>query len=118
MCVACHQPLAVSQSPQANSERQLIRHLIALGNTKAQIEHVMVAQYGPSVLARPPARGFNLTVYILPPAAVLLGVAIVVFAVRRWRRNSRRTGAKQVPAGPLTNADARRLEEDLARYKG
>src|SRR5205823_2809528 len=57
MCVACHQPLAVSQSPQANSERQLIRHLIALGNTKAQIEHVMVAQYGPSVLARPPARG-------------------------------------------------------------
>jgi cytochrome c-type biogenesis protein CcmH len=118
MCVACREPLAVSQSPQADSERRLIRHLIALGDTKAQIERVMVAQYGPSVLARPPAHGFNLTVYILPPAAVLVGVGIVVVAVRRWRRNTRRASAKQVAVAPLTKAEARRLEEDLARYKG
>jgi cytochrome c-type biogenesis protein CcmH len=118
MCVACHEALGVSQSPQADSERRLIRHLIALGDTKAQIERVMVAQYGPSVLARPPAHGFNLTVYILPPVAVLAGLAIVVFAVRRWRGNTRQAGAKQVAAASVTKADARRLEEDLARYEG
>jgi cytochrome c-type biogenesis protein CcmH len=118
MCVACKEPLAVSQAPQANSERQLIRHLISLGYTKAEIERAMVAQYGPSVLAKPPAHGFNLSVYILPPAAVLLGLIVIGFAVRRWRRNTRRTVPQQVAAAPLAPGDARRLEDDLARYKG
>jgi cytochrome c-type biogenesis protein CcmH len=117
MCVACHEPLAVSQSPQADSERRLIRHLIALGDTKAQIERVMVAQYGSVVLARPPARGFNLSVYILPPAAVLAGLAIVAFAARRWRRRAR-AGETAAPAAPMSVDDARRLEEELARYEG
>jgi cytochrome c-type biogenesis protein CcmH len=118
MCVACHEPLAVSQSPQADSERQLIRQLIARGDTKAQIERVMVAQYGPSVLARPPASGFNLSVYVLPPVAVLVGLAIVALAVRRWRRNAASRAAGLPTAAPLTEADSRRLEEELARYRG
>lgn len=117
MCVACHEPLAVSQSPEAESERRLVSHLIALGDTKAQIERAMVAQYGPTVLAKPPASGFDLSVYILPPAAVLAGLAIVGFALARWRRGKRdeEPGSK---VAPLKTADARRLEEDLARYKG
>jgi cytochrome c-type biogenesis protein CcmH len=117
MCVACHEPLAVSQSPQAESERRLISHLIALGDSKAQIERVMVAQYGPAVLARPPASGFNLSVYVLPPAAVLAGLAIVGFALSRWRR-SRRDGEQPAQAAPLPALDAQRLEEDLARFEG
>ncbi|MBV8733792.1 MAG: cytochrome c-type biogenesis protein CcmH [Solirubrobacterales bacterium] len=116
MCVACHEPLAVSQSPQAESERRLISHLIALGDTKAQIERVMVAQYGPTVLARPPASGFDLSVYILPPAAVLVGLAVVGFALTRWRAG-KRDGEPGAEVAPLQAGDARRLEEDLARYE-
>jgi cytochrome c-type biogenesis protein CcmH len=117
MCVACHEPLAVSQSPEAAAERRLIAHLIALGDTKAQVERVMVAQYGSSVLAKPPASGFDLTVYVLPPVAVLVGVAIVGLSLARWRR-ARREVAAPGPVKPLSGGDARRLEEDLARYKG
>lgn len=118
MCVACHEPLSVSQSPEAGSERQLISHLIALGYTKAHIERVMVAQYGPSVLARPPASGFNLSVYVLPPAAVLVGLAIVAFALVRWRRGRRGGEVQAAAPPPLSAGDARRLDEDLARYRG
>jgi cytochrome c-type biogenesis protein CcmH len=118
MCVACHEPLAVSQSPQAESERQLIRQLIARGYTKARIERVMVAQYGPSVLARPPASGFNLSVYLLPPAAVLAGLAIVGFAVVRWRRNAGRRATSEPPAAALPSSDLKRLDDELARYRG
>jgi cytochrome c-type biogenesis protein CcmH len=117
MCVACHEPLAVSQSPQAESERRLISHLIALGDTKAEIERVMVAQYGPSVLARPPAHGFDLSVYVIPPAAVLVGLAVVGYALVRWRR-ARRGEEMDAALQPLSAGDARRLQEDLARYKG
>ena len=44
-----------------------IRGLISQGLTKKQIERQLVAQYGPAVLGKPPAHGFNLTVYVLPP---------------------------------------------------
>src|SRR5947209_8514830 len=75
MCVSCREPLAVAESPQAYAERDFIRTLIAQGQTKSQIEAALVGQYGPAVLGRPPAHGFNLTVYVLPPALVLLGLA-------------------------------------------
>lgn len=117
MCVACHEPLAVSQSPEAVSERAFISTLIAQGMTKPQIMNALVAQYGPQVLAKPPAHGFNLTVYILPPAILLLGGAAIALVLPRWRRRTRERAAVAVPAGPsLTPADAHRLEEDLARY--
>ena len=64
---------AVAQSPQSYAERNFIRTLIAQGEDKKQIEQALVAQYGPAVLGKPPAHGFNLTVYILPPAILVLG---------------------------------------------
>jgi cytochrome c-type biogenesis protein CcmH len=118
MCVVCQTPLAVSQAPEADRERAFINALIAKGYTKKQIENAMVAQYGPSVLALPPAHGFNLTVYILPPAIVLLGIGGLAFALPRWRRHTRAAAAARAatPAELLDPADARRLEEDLATH--
>jgi cytochrome c-type biogenesis protein CcmH len=115
MCVVCNEPLAVSRSPQADAERRFISELIAKGQTRGQIERALVAQYGPSVLALPPAHGFNLTVYVLPPAIVLLGAAGLLFALPRWRRRTR-TAPHGKPAPRLEPEDARRLEEDLARH--
>lgn len=119
MCVACREPLAVAQSPQAYSERAFIRMLINQGQSKAQIEKTLVAQYGAAVLAKPPPHGFNLTVYILPPAALLAGLATLAFTLPRWRRRARERAAAAVSAGAgpsLASADARRLDDDLARY--
>jgi cytochrome c-type biogenesis protein CcmH len=117
MCVACREPLAVAQSPQAYAERNYIRSLIAQGQSKRQIERALVAQYGPAVLAKPPAHGFNLTVYVLPPAILLLGVAILALALPRWRRRTDATAATPTSKLRLSTGEARRLEEDLARYE-
>jgi cytochrome c-type biogenesis protein CcmH len=118
MCVSCHEPLALAQSPQADSERAFIRSLIAQGLTKPQIERQLVDQYGPSVLGKPPAHGFNLTVYILPPALLVAGAAILLFVLPRWRRRARATasGTPRDPVPTVTVEDARRLDEDLARF--
>ena len=119
MCTSCREPLAVAQSPQADSERAYIRTLIAQGETKSQIIRNLVAQYGPAVLGKPPAHGFNLTVYIIPPAIVLAGLAILAFTLPKWRARSRAAAAGPAPAGPpIDPKDARRLEEDLARFDG
>ena len=119
MCPSCHEPLALAQSPQANAERNFIRTLIAQGDTKPQIKQALVGQYGPEVLAKPPASGFNLTVYILPPALLIAGVAILVVTLPRWRRRTaaRAAASPAAAAGSALSAeDARRLDEDLARY--
>ncbi len=119
MCVVCNEPLAVSQSPQAYQERGFIRGLIAKGETKSQIERALVVQYGPAVLGRPPAHGFNLTVYVLPPAIVLIGLGVLALTLPRWRRRARLARARPVATGPpLDPAENRRLEEDLSRYGG
>jgi cytochrome c-type biogenesis protein CcmH/NrfF len=117
MCVACHESLAVAQSPEAYSERDYIRTLILQGETKRQIERNMVAQYGTSVLALPPAHGFNLLVYVVPPALVGLGIVTILITLPRWRRRSRLAATQPLPLGPaLDPVDARRLNEDLGRY--
>ena len=119
MCTSCREPLNVANSPQAYSERAYIRTLIAQGETKQQILQNLVAQYGPAVLGKPPAHGFNLTVYIVPPAIVVLGAAILFVTLPRWRRRTR--AAAREPAADASApdpADARRLDEELSRFAG
>jgi len=120
MCVSCHEPLAVAQSPQAIAERNYVRTLIAQGKTKAQIEQALVGQYGPAVLGKPPAHGFNLTVYILPPLILIAGIGTRVLLLPKWRRRSRANAKARtaVPEPSIATADAHRLDEELRRYGG
>ena len=117
MCTACHESLAVAQSPEAYAERNYIRGLINQGETKARIESDLVQQYGPAVLAVPPAHGFNLLVYAVPPLVVLAGIIVLIVTIPRWRRRARPTTGQLPVAGPVLDpADARRLDEDLSHY--
>jgi cytochrome c-type biogenesis protein CcmH len=120
MCLACHESLAVAQSPQADSERAYIVSLIQKGETKAQIEHQLVLQYGPDILAKPPAHGFALSLYILPPALVVLGLLTLALTLPRWRRRaaSRASAGATAPTVALSPGEARRLDEELSRYGG
>ena len=117
MCVVCHEPLGVAQSPEAFQERDYIRQLIAQGKTRKEIENDLVQQYGPAVLARPPAHGVNLLVYIVPPLVLILGIAIVAVFIPRWRRRARQADPSPTqPSATLDAADAQRLNEDLGRF--
>ncbi len=119
MCVSCKEPLAVAQSPQAYAERAFIRTLASQGYSKRQIEQALVAQYGPAVLGRPPAQGFNLTVYVLPPALVVLGIGILLVALPRWRRQAaKRRERNPAPQAPIDPAENARLEQELAHFDG
>ena len=115
MCVSCHEPLNQVNSPQAISEKNTLRGLIARNLSLGQIKSAMVAQYGPEVLGRPPASGFNLTVYILPPAVFLGGLALLAYTLPKWRERSRR--ATTLPgAAPLDSDDAKRLDDELTNF--
>jgi cytochrome c-type biogenesis protein CcmH len=114
MCVECRTALNISTSPVADQERAFIREKIAQGMTKAEVKAALVDAYGPDVLGEPEAKGFDLSVWLVPVALVLLAAGGVVLLARRWRRDG---GAEPVAPGPdLDPADARRLDSELASF--
>jgi cytochrome c-type biogenesis protein CcmH/NrfF len=120
MCVTCKIPLTVAVSPQANRERAYIQRLIDRGETLPQIKRALVFQYTDAVLALPPSHGFDLGVYLVPGAVVLVLLATVAVLLPRWRRRARAAQAAREAEGvssvPLDLADAARLEADMARF--
>jgi cytochrome c-type biogenesis protein CcmH len=111
MCPICGTLLELSDSPQADRERALIRRLIDRGESKQQIKDVLVAQYGEQVLATPEARGFDLTAWLVPIGGLLLAVAVIAAAITRLSRRP-----PEGDAHVLDPSDAARLERDLSSY--
>ena len=104
-CPVCENiPLDVCGTQACTQWRDLIREKLSQGWTADQIKDYFAQQYGDRVLATPPLRaGFSLNwlVYIVPPLAFLLGVFILVRALRDWK----------VPAKIGTSAHAQNLNE-------
>jgi cytochrome c-type biogenesis protein CcmH len=117
MCDVCGIPLNIAESPRAEQQRQEIKQMIAKGMTKKQIKATLVQRYGPSILATPEDHGFSLAAYIVPIVAVLAALLALAIAIPRWRRRRPSAGDDDGDGGPgLSAADARRLDEDLARF--
>lgn len=116
MCVTCKIPLNVAESPQAARERVFIRGLIAEGQTEAQVKNSLVAQYGPSVLDLPSAKGFDLAAYLVPIAVVLALLGLLAFLLPSWRRQALARRGVSDEAPELSPADAARLDADLTRF--
>jgi hypothetical protein len=68
-------------------------------------------------LALPPASGFNIAVYLVPIAVLVLLAGVLVLLLPQWRDNLRKASLAG-PTGPaaLRPEDAARLESDLTRY--
>jgi cytochrome c-type biogenesis protein CcmH len=119
ICPTCHEPLALSSSPIADRMRAFIRARIAAGDTKSEIKAKLVDQFGESVLAAPPKKGFNLLAWLLPLVGLALGAVVLAVLARRWSRSR----ASPAPLGPSENGRAaldpeleRRVDEELARF--
>lgn len=121
MCPVCGTPLALAtEAPQANRQRALIERLVERCQSKDEIKAVLVAEYGDGVLALPEADGFNVSAYLVPALAALLGVVGVALAAWRWRRGGGRPPDRSLattgPAGGSDAATKKRLDADLERY--
>jgi cytochrome c-type biogenesis protein CcmH len=116
MCTICGTPLNISESASAADERAFIRERIAACDTKQQIKDKLVVQYGDEVLALPKDKGFNRAAYLVPIAAVLAALAALAYAVPRWRRRRGADDGDGSEAAPMAPGDARRLDDELARF--
>jgi cytochrome c-type biogenesis protein CcmH/NrfF len=112
MCPICGTTLELSDSPQAERERELIRGLIAEGKSKDEIMDALVAEYGDDVLAVPDSEGFDLTAWVIPALGIGIAAIVVGLAIARLARRRRSNGVGR----ELEPGDEARLERDMSSY--
>jgi cytochrome c-type biogenesis protein CcmH/NrfF len=102
--------------PSHKEMRAAIQKEIDDGKDETAILQDFVRQYGIQVLATPPAKGFYLTVWILPALCVPLGLVLVIVFVRRWRKPGE--GALRAPPDPIDPKAIAAMEEEMKRVAG
>lgn len=100
--------LEVCPSPYAAALRDTLDIMAREGIAADSLVEWALARYGDTLSALPPARGRSLIAWIVPPAAVILGIAAVVVVLRRMRRPHEGPPPEQV-----SEAERLRLDEAL-----
>ena len=91
----------------ADTLRREVREALAASNNEEDALQLIAQKYGPKILAEPPKSGFNLTAWIMPFAALLVGLFIVSVILRQWKHRHAVEGASAPPVDPAL----------LARYQ-
>ena len=88
MCPVCQgQTVAESNSQLALSMKEVVRIKVSEGKSKEEILDYFILQYGDTILAKPPIRGFNLLLWILPPGILVLSILLWIIRVKRNNKN-------------------------------
>lgn len=82
----CTMVVNVCTCSWADQARADIENKLKQGITKEQIIREYVNQYGEKILSAPTKKGFNLTAWLTPFIAVLVGGCILFVLFRRWVR--------------------------------
>jgi cytochrome c-type biogenesis protein CcmH len=105
ICVCnCRQLLNACNHFNCPSSGPMFAELGKLVDSNKSDEEIIahfVEKYGSTVLSAPPVSGFNLTAWIMPFAALAIGMIVAVYLVRQFR--GRWAGAPE-------------LKEDLTKY--
>jgi cytochrome c-type biogenesis protein CcmH len=104
-----------TQSAQELSE---LRADIAAGMSDQQIFNAFIAKYGATVLAAPPAHGFDLVAWIAPFAVFAAALLGTILLIRRWGGLGGKPQAA-VPTDPaLLDPEERKRLERIRRETG
>jgi cytochrome c-type biogenesis protein CcmH len=79
--------------------------MVRRGDSEDKITQTFVQEFGTTVYAEPPKSGFSLVAWLMPVFYFLVGAAIVVFFILKWRRQAPAPAAV-APAGVHISAEA------------
>jgi cytochrome c-type biogenesis protein CcmH len=77
---------AESDANAAHAVREEIRDRIRAGESDGEIRAFLVSRYGKDILLKPEGTGIAGLVWAIPVAALLVALAGVALAFRRWQR--------------------------------
>lgn len=71
--------------PSSDGMRNELMAAVTRGDSDSLVEQSFVQKYGPTVLAAPTSTGFDRTAWIMPFAALILGILVLIYIVRAWK---------------------------------
>jgi cytochrome c-type biogenesis protein CcmH/NrfF len=99
--------------PDSDGMRNELMVAVTRGDSDSLVEQSFVQKYGPTVLAAPTNTGFDRTAWIMPFAALFVGMTIVILIVRAWKK--RPTPAIADGLRPATGAEFDRFREQARK---
>jgi cytochrome c-type biogenesis protein CcmH/NrfF len=74
--------------PSSDGMRNELMAAVSRGDSDSLVQQAFVQKYGPTVLAAPTTSGFDRAAWIFPFAAFVVGLALIIFVVRAWKKRS------------------------------
>jgi cytochrome c-type biogenesis protein CcmH len=106
-CPTCrNQSAAESDAAAAKAVRDEIGRRVRAGQTDGEIIEFMVSRYGSDILLKPQGSGVASLVWVLPVVAVVVALAGLAVAFRRWRAR---------PGVAVSDEDRALVERELER---
>jgi cytochrome c-type biogenesis protein CcmH/NrfF len=107
---------------QAKAELKTIDDKVLKGDSDDAILASFVQQYGSAVYVEPPKRGLSLVAWMLPSIYLVVGTAVVIFVISRWRARvhgdltpASAGGAPLPPHPGISAEDLERARQRVAR---
>jgi cytochrome c-type biogenesis protein CcmH len=107
--------LEVCPSPQAELLRDSIRDLAAAGWSSPQLVEWMIGRHGEHWRAVPKRSGVGLWAWVLPPAALLIGLGLLLGRLRGMARTAAEAETA-APVQPISDAERERLAAALRAW--
>ena len=111
-CPTC-QGLSVKDSEAgfSTSIKGKIRELMKQGKSDEEIMAYFVERYGEWILRAPPVSGFNLVLWVLPGAAIVTGLLLVLYRSKNCVEKPRKEMTR------LTPEEEQKIMDDIGRFE-
>ncbi|MBV9181011.1 MAG: cytochrome c-type biogenesis protein CcmH [Acidobacteria bacterium] len=119
MCVCgCNQILLECNHVGCEYSTRMRSELMAAvaTNNDAGVTQWFIDQYGATVVAAPSSTGFNRLAWVMPYAALLVGIGTMVLVARRWRVRS--SGGSVVADPPPPSPELEYFREQVRKETG
>ena len=117
MCICgCNQILLECNHvgcPDSDRMRNELMEAVNRGDSDSLVEQSFVQKYGPTVLAAPTPTGFDRTAWIVPFAALALGLMLVVMVINAWK--NRPTPAIADGLRPIRGAELEQFRDQARK---
>ena len=99
--------------PDSDGMRNELMAAVSRGDSDSLVEQSFVQKYGPTVLAAPTTSGFDRTAWIMPFAALIAGIVVLILIVRAWK--NRPAPALADGLTPVRGADLAQFREQARK---
>jgi len=117
MC-GCNQVLTQCNHVGCTMSAAMLKNLgdwVNRGDSEATITQAFVQQFGTTVYAEPPKSGFSMIAWGMPIFYFVVGAALVIFVISRWRKRPQAVGVDA--AAPVTASGVKISPEAMERAR-